>query len=442
MQLPKPIKTAIYEWCNSINRGIQRTEQCLGQASATEITFELQRILNELDAVNQRNAKIVDAMEKMLRKGPGITANEYIYQTREKKNTTRTNPLLQLGNEMVYAGRQFGETTTYGKCLLMIGRCEEEMGQEELRFVSQVALVYLTPLKRFMDTDLKHALKERRTLHNARLDLDASRRRLKKARLPERQAELEAAVRTNQAQYDRQVELTKLSCEAVQKEKISHIRCLLKFVDTQLDFFTKTVGLLTSLKEELIKTLKGEKEFQLDPEWPTLSFESNLMEARPPTPKREPIPPPSPIIPLTPDLQSTNPSVDQTTPTPAPSEIPALQARVLLPFVGKTASEVSVVKDEIVEVVEGTGHSRRDDGWSLVKKTTGQIGYVPKVNVEIIGATGDSKPIMPYSGPGNRLGSDGGKRASPIPPPIMDGGDDASVNRESLRKSKPSPSAM
>lgn len=70
--------------------------------------------MDELDAVNERNMRIIDATEKMLKRNPSLTAHEYIYQTKEKKNCIRTNALLQLGNEMIFAGRQFGESTTYG----------------------------------------------------------------------------------------------------------------------------------------------------------------------------------------------------------------------------------------------------------------------------------------------------------------------------------------
>lgn len=70
--------------------------------------------MDELDAVNERNMKIVEATEKMLKQNHGLTSHEYIYQSKEKKNPTRTNALLQLGNEMIFAGRQFGESTTYG----------------------------------------------------------------------------------------------------------------------------------------------------------------------------------------------------------------------------------------------------------------------------------------------------------------------------------------
>jgi hypothetical protein len=93
----------------------QRTEECLGQASATDLTPEIQLLIDDLDVVHERNYKILLATEKMLKRNPGLTSQEYIYQIKEKKNSTRTNALIQLGSEMIFAGRHFGDATTYGK---------------------------------------------------------------------------------------------------------------------------------------------------------------------------------------------------------------------------------------------------------------------------------------------------------------------------------------
>lgn len=93
---------------------LQRTDECFGHASTTEFTVDIRHLLEELDVINERNHKILHGTERVLKRNPGLTTQEYIYQKKEKKGSTRTNALIQLGNEMIFAGRQFGEATTYG----------------------------------------------------------------------------------------------------------------------------------------------------------------------------------------------------------------------------------------------------------------------------------------------------------------------------------------
>ncbi|GAU98863.1 hypothetical protein RvY_09948-2 [Ramazzottius varieornatus] len=180
---------SVYDWCGHFHRQIQRTDECFGNASTTEFSPDIKHLVEEIDVINERNHKILHGTEKVLKRNPGLTTHEYIYQKKEKKGSTRTNALIQLGNEMIFAGRQFGEATTYGKCLLSAGRCQEELGHEELRYVTQVAMVFLTPLRRFMETDLKQAL-ERRALTSSRLELDYARQRQKKAKTPDKQVQV------------------------------------------------------------------------------------------------------------------------------------------------------------------------------------------------------------------------------------------------------------
>ncbi|OQV21314.1 putative Endophilin-B1 [Hypsibius exemplaris] len=352
---------------------MQRTEECLGQASATELQPEVQVLIDDLDVVHERNYKILYATEKMLKRNPGLTSQEYIYQIKEKKNSTRTNALIQLGNEMIFAGRQFGDGTTYGKCLLIVGRCEEELGHEELRFVTQVAMVFLTPLRHFMDNELKKSDVNYLAAGWISTALASAR---KKLRPRKKQAQAETILRSNQAQFERQLELTKLACEAVQREKVNQIKGLMKFVDSQLDHFRKSVTVLENIKAELLAVLKGEKGFDFEFQWPALNFDPLQPHDHPPADGTSST------------LHHDVGNYPSGSLSPSPTSAVQVKAKIKDAFSGKTASEISVAEGELVTVMEMTGPSssqHRDvEGWLLIQRATGQIGYVPRDHVQLI----------------------------------------------------------
>ncbi|CAL4125644.1 unnamed protein product, partial [Meganyctiphanes norvegica] len=127
-----------------------------------------------------------------------------------------------------------------GSALLRVGGAEQRLGLQEREFVGNAVQGYVQPMRKFLDSEMKTILKERRVLEAKRLDLDACKGRLRKARSMEAQgtteqsdpkvlvtqpnekidpallvADAEADLRRAQADFDRQVEITKLLLEGV-----------------------------------------------------------------------------------------------------------------------------------------------------------------------------------------------------------------------------------
>ncbi|KAH8596675.1 myosin-1 [Bisporella sp. PMI_857] len=79
-----------------------------------------------------------------------------------------------------------------------------------------------------------------------------------------------------------------------------------------------------------------------------------------------------------------NPSASRVVPPPPPPAPPVAAAplrepqyRVIYDFVGQSANEVSLSKDELVTVVQ-----KEDNGWSLVKTSSGTKGWAPSAYVK------------------------------------------------------------
>ncbi|KAG3288148.1 SH3 domain containing GRB2 like, endophilin B2, transcript variant X1 [Ictidomys tridecemlineatus] len=92
---------------------------------------------------------------------------------------------------MAEAASELGPTTPYGKTLLMVSEAEKRLGAAERDFIHTASISFLTPLRNFLEGDWKTISKERRLLQNRRLDLDACKARLKKAKAAEAKASCE-----------------------------------------------------------------------------------------------------------------------------------------------------------------------------------------------------------------------------------------------------------
>nr|XP_013008981.1 endophilin-B2 isoform X2 [Cavia porcellus] len=92
---------------------------------------------------------------------------------------------------MAEAASELGATTPYGKTLLKVSEAEKRLGAAERDFIHTASVSFLTPLRNFLEGDWKTISKERRLLQNRRLDLDACKARLKKAKAAEAKATCE-----------------------------------------------------------------------------------------------------------------------------------------------------------------------------------------------------------------------------------------------------------
>jgi endophilin-B len=102
------------------------------------------------------------------------------------------------------------------------------------------------PLQRFLDGEMKNITRERKVLENKRLDLDACKNKVRKARSIQGQQQKEGVdpraildqaeneLRLSQSEFDRQVEITKLLMEGLSQSQTNHLRHLHALVESQV----------------------------------------------------------------------------------------------------------------------------------------------------------------------------------------------------------------
>jgi endophilin-B len=83
---------------------------------------------------------------------------------------------------LIESGGTFGSDGAYGSALIKTGQAEQRLGQCERDFIANTGICFIQPLKKFLDGEMRTITKEKGVLEAKRLDLDAAKSRVRKAR--------------------------------------------------------------------------------------------------------------------------------------------------------------------------------------------------------------------------------------------------------------------
>lgn len=234
-----------------VNRVVQMTGEKLGTSEKTELDAHFENLAERSDTTKIWTEKILKDTEAVLTPNPGNRVEDFLFEKIEKKKPNRLSNLEYLGQDMIEAGNEFGPGTAYGGALLKVGQCEQKLGKIEREFISNASSCFLSPLRKYLEGEMKTITNERGILESKRLDLDACKNRVRKARSMIGQPTAERDLRAAQSDFDRQVEITKLLLESVSSSHASHLRCLHDFVDAQLLYYQQCVSAVQELKNDL-----------------------------------------------------------------------------------------------------------------------------------------------------------------------------------------------
>uniref|UniRef100_A0AAZ1XNG2 Endophilin-B1 n=1 Tax=Oreochromis aureus TaxID=47969 RepID=A0AAZ1XNG2_OREAU len=318
-----------------LSRAVQFTEEKLGQAEKTELDAHLEKLLVRAESTKQWTEKIMKQTEVLLQPNPNVRLEEFVYEKLEKKVRTRMNNHELLGQSMIESGNEFGPGTAYGNALIKCGETEKQIGGAEREFIQSAAINFLTPFRNFLEGDFKTILKERKLLQVKRLDLDAAKTRLKKARM----ADARAAAH--------------------------HLRCLNDFVEAQTTYYAQCYHYMVDLQKQLGS-------------FPT-SFSNNNQSSVSGGASIS-----VPTIPMSASLPSVSAGRSSSSASGGFSELRSSngsrKARVLYDYDAGNSSELSLLADEVIVVSSVPG---MDSDW-LMGERGSQKGKVPITYLELL----------------------------------------------------------
>ncbi|XP_021091867.1 endophilin-B2 isoform X13 [Mesocricetus auratus] len=356
------------------------TEEKFGQAEKTELDAHFENLLARADSTKNWTERILRQTEVLLQPNPSARVEEFLYEKLDRKVPSRVTNGELLAQYMAEAASELGPSTPYGKTLMKVSEAEKRLGAAERDFIHTASLSFLTPLRNFLEGDWKTISKERRLLQNRRLDLDACKARLKKAKAAEAKATLwndevdkaEQELRVAQTEFDRQAEVTRLLLEGISSTHVNHLRCLHEFVKSQTTYYAQCYRHMLDLQKQL-----GSSQGTIFPG----TFVGTTEPASPP-------------------LSSTSPTTTAATmpvvPTGAgliPPEEAALcleevappasgtrKARVLYDYEAADSSELALLADELITVYSLPG---MDPDW-LIGERGNKKGKVPVTYLELL----------------------------------------------------------
>ncbi|XP_034103729.1 endophilin-B1 isoform X2 [Drosophila albomicans] len=245
------VKNLVKEAGSTISRVVQLTEEKLGTTERTEYDLHFQNLAERADVTKTWTEKIVRDTESVLIPNPQNRVEDFIFEKIEKSKPKRLSNLEHLALDMIEAGGDFGQDMPYGQALIKVGQAEQKVGQCEHDFIATSGICFTQPLRKFLDGEMKTISKERGILETKRLDLDACKNRVKKARSMLGQQSAERDLRVAQAEFDRQSEITKLLLDGISTSQASHLRHLHAFIQTQVRYYKQCGDVMDQLQRDL-----------------------------------------------------------------------------------------------------------------------------------------------------------------------------------------------
>ncbi|XP_062816005.1 endophilin-B2 isoform X6 [Anolis carolinensis] len=376
-------------------RAVQFTEEKLGQAEKTELDAHFENLLARADSTKNWTEKIQRQTEVLLQPNPSTRVEEFLYEKLDRKVPSRVTNGELLAQYMIEAANDFGPTSPYGKTLIKVGETERRLGGAERDFIHSASINFLTPLRNFLEGDWRTISKERRILQNRRLDLDACKARLKKAKAAEAKAavpqlwsdEVEKAeheLRMAQTEFDRQAEVTRLLLEGISSTHVNHLRCLHEFAEAQTTYYAQCYQYMLDLQKQL-----GNSRGEMLPG----TFVGNAESVSPPPDNASPTVaaaaasvagpavPTIPVVPTAVGAPGSAPAVEALNASDVkPPASGTRKARVLYDYEAADSSELSLLSDEMIMVYSLPG---MDPDW-LVGERGNQKGKVPVTYLELL----------------------------------------------------------
>ncbi|XP_058380234.1 LOW QUALITY PROTEIN: endophilin-B2 [Diceros bicornis minor] len=371
-------------------RAVQFTEEKFGQAEKTELDANFENLLARADSTKNWTEKILRQTEVLLQPNPSARVEEFLYEKLDRKVPSRVTNGELLAQYMAEAASELGPTTPYGKTLTRVAEAEKRLGAAERDFIHTASINFLTPLRNFLEGDWKTISKERRLLQNRRLDLDACKARLKKAKAAESRGQdlsssrcvggrvslshshtlpfqAEQELRVAQTEFDRQAEVTRLLLEGISSTHVNHLRCLHEFVESQTTYYAQCYRHMLDLQKQLGR-FPGTFVGTTEPASPPLSSTSPTTTAA--------------TMPVGPSVAGLAPAGEAALclEEVAPPASGTRKARVLYDYEAADSSELALLADELITVYSLPG---MDPDW-LIGERGNKKGKVPVTYLELL----------------------------------------------------------
>lgn len=253
-------------------------------------------------------------------------------------------PETTLGESLIKYGNLKASNEIVSPFLNCCGEAHIGIGTARKKFIEESNAYLVTPLKAFLDVDIKSTLSERRKLSMMRLDLDVAKTQYRKCTKTDKLKILEDVMNTHNDKYSRQYQITLDAYNKIIQSHNQHSEYFSRYIASYKKYLSESMNLLETV------SLNGKAPPNKDLAYLNISD-----------------PPP----------QTDNALV---TPLKFERNREERKAKVTCDFNASDPEEISVLQNELV-VVNGIDAETKE-GYVLINKINGDSGRIPNSYIE------------------------------------------------------------
>lgn len=259
---------------NSVRRAFTRTRQYtmekLGKSEVTEYGPEYNRLSGKVDTIKLHSERIVLEVGHFLQPNPTIRMEEYLMK---KMSPTHgiSIPQISLGESLTGYGKS--HEGDFGAYLINSGNAHKSVGESRRKFMEESNAYLITPLKAFLDVDIRTAIYERKKLGYMRLDLDAAKSDYRKCTKTDKLKQFEARMVSDEEVYSEQYQRTVDCYKRIIEVHERHLDYFKKYIASYCKYMRSSIGHLENIStdppsmpsngDKNVDSVSGEKEGRL-----------------------------------------------------------------------------------------------------------------------------------------------------------------------------------
>lgn len=241
------------------NKANQYMSEKIGGAKGTELDEEFIEMERKTDVMGKLVDDLIGKTEEFLQPNPASRAKLRTVNTISKmrgqaKTAAYPQPEGTLGEHMFKHGKDLGEDSAFGECLVEAGETFKQLADLKYSLEDKVKQNFLEPLSHLQSKDLKEVNHHRKKLSGRRLDYDCKKRKKDKGETSSKGAGSNVSdedIRIAEEKFEESKQLTETAMSNLLENDVEHISQLQAFIEAQLEYHRSSMEALQSLSETL-----------------------------------------------------------------------------------------------------------------------------------------------------------------------------------------------
>lgn len=242
-----------------LNKANQYMSEKIGGAKGTELDDEFVEMERKTDVMAKLVDDLIGKTEEFLQPNPASRAKLRTVNTISKmrgqaKTAAYPQPEGTLGEHMIKHGKDLGEDSAFGDCLVEAGESFKQLADYKYSLEDTVKQNFLEPFTHLQNKDIKEVNHHRKKLSGRRLDFDCKKRKKDKGEGTGRGAGSNVSdedIRVAEEKFDESKQLAETAMSNLLDNDVEHISQLQSFIEAQAEYHRQAMETLQTLVETL-----------------------------------------------------------------------------------------------------------------------------------------------------------------------------------------------